>query len=145
MLRSSKDASQNASNQARMCRRCQESDEAKESRSLIEATTTTTGYPAAVELLGPRPRPKNRMPWWWSPGSPVHHPNQVLPLDLGSSSAPPCSTGYLATDRHSGECSKTCRVYVGEPSSSHWRPLLERPTHRQRIVGQQRRQMEEAR
>ena len=58
MLWSSKDASQNASNQARMCRRCQESDEAKESRSLIEATTTITGYPAAVELLGPRPRPK---------------------------------------------------------------------------------------
>jgi hypothetical protein len=23
-----------------------------------EATTTTTGYPAAVKLLGPRPRPK---------------------------------------------------------------------------------------
>ena len=61
---------------------------------------------------------------------------QVLPLDLGSSSAPPYSTGYPTTDRRTMLCivlgggsAKTCRVYVGEPDSSHWRPLFERPTH----------------
>ena len=60
----------------------------------------------------------------------------MLPLDLGSSSALPYSTGYPTTDRRTMLCivlgggsAKTCRVYVGEPDSSHWRPLFERPTH----------------
>ena len=83
---------------------------------------------------------KTRMARWWCAGSPVHHPNQVLSLDLGSCSAPPYSTGYPTTIRRSNDTytqqnrsivewtklgsAKMRGLPVGEPSSSHWRPLV---------------------
>ena len=94
---------------------------------------------------------KTRMARWWCTGSPVHHPNRVQPLDLGSCSAPPYSTGYPNTWIYGTYTQKTCPNWnglrwvvlkmrglpVGEPSSSHWRPLVKRPTHRRSMVVRQ--------
>ena len=74
---------------------------------------------------------RNGMARWWRSGSSVHHPNQVPPLDLGSCSTRPYSTGYsdglpivsthyndLTRGRRSGGAKNMQGLPVGEPSSS---------------------------
>ncbi len=104
-------------------------------------TTTTTGYPAAVErVLRPRPERNGTMVVC----------GLACPSPQSSATTRPWFfLGLALLDRipyyrqtHSdytyaqtvrlrllGEVLETCRV----PSSSLWRPLFERPTHRRRI------------